>query len=102
MNLVKNITLIIFLHLHRYQLVSPKLKLLCAESLSRNISVENVIEIIRTSEVFSLEELKTCAIEFIQNNFDEVSGTCAWNTFCQTDQKLRNEIFATICKKRKL
>ena len=78
------------------------LKRLCVKSLLRNISSENIFQILYASEVYKLEELKIEGIEFLQNNFELVSQSLAWTELYQNNPTLVNQIIQKNCKKRKL
>ncbi|KAG9508484.1 Protein roadkill, partial [Fragariocoptes setiger] len=67
---------------NKYQL--DRLKILCEEALSTNLSVETAADVLIIADMYNATQLKSQTIEFIMNHASDVIKTDGWNTIKDT------------------
>ncbi|XP_065577159.1 speckle-type POZ protein B-like isoform X2 [Artemia franciscana] len=73
-----------------------RLKVMCEEALSLNLSVENVAEVLILADLHSAEQLKAQSIDFINTHATDVMETSGWKSMIQTHPHLIAEAFRAL------
>ncbi|CAG0892273.1 unnamed protein product [Cyprideis torosa] len=73
-----------------------RLKVMCEESLSGSLSVENVSDILILADLHSAEQLKTQAIDFINAHPTDVMETQGWKQMIANHPHLIGEAFRAL------
>jgi len=71
-------------------------KVICEDSLCRNLSVKNAVPTLILADLHSTEHLKTRAMDFIILHAFEVSETLEWNSVVESHPHLVEEAFHTL------
>ncbi|XP_032752880.1 TD and POZ domain-containing protein 1-like [Rattus rattus] len=72
------------------------LKIMCEDSLCRNLSVKNVVPTLILADLHSTEHLKSMAMDFIILHASEVSETLEWNSMVESHPHLVEEAFRSL------
>ncbi|XP_038959861.1 TD and POZ domain-containing protein 2-like [Rattus norvegicus] len=72
------------------------LKVICEDSLCRNLSVKNAVPTLILADLHSTEHLKTRAMDFIILHASEVSETLEWKSMVESHPHLVEEAFRTL------
>ncbi|XP_055452613.1 speckle-type POZ protein-like [Psammomys obesus] len=72
------------------------LKVLCEDALCRDLSVENVAHTLFLADLYSAEQLKMQALDFITEYAFEVSETSEWNAMVVSHPHLLAEAFRSL------
>ncbi|UYV82973.1 DNAH8 [Cordylochernes scorpioides] len=73
-----------------------RLKELCEETMVANLTVENAAETLYYADQHCAEQLKTCAIKFINNHSSQVMETEGWNTKLLQQPQLISEVYKAL------
>ncbi|KAK2718166.1 hypothetical protein QYM36_005470 [Artemia franciscana] len=73
-----------------------RLKVMCEEAISLNLSVENVAEVLILAYLHSAERLKAQSIDFINTHATYVMETSDWKSMIQTHPHLIAEAFRAL------
>lgn len=69
-----------------------RLKFMCEQAILNNIDTENAAAILHASDQHSADRLREASMEFIVNNFDQVSKSPGFEQLARTDVELVIEI----------
>uniref|UniRef100_G1QB14 Speckle type BTB/POZ protein n=1 Tax=Myotis lucifugus TaxID=59463 RepID=G1QB14_MYOLU len=69
-----------------------RLKVLCEEALSRQLSEENAAEMLTLADLHSADQLKTQAVDFINSHAEDVLETQGWQTMVTSYPHLVAEV----------
>ena len=72
------------------------LKVICEDSLCRNLSVENAAHTLIVADLHSTEQLKTRALHFIAVHASEVSKSSGWKSMVESHPHLVDERFHSL------
>ncbi|XP_065205322.1 speckle-type POZ protein-like isoform X2 [Planococcus citri] len=75
-----------------------RLKMICANELYENLSVENAASILALADMHGVKELKTEVIKFITGNPTEVLGTEGWKSV-RSNFELADEVSLAIARR---
>lgn len=79
---------------NKYQL--DRLKLICEEALYKTLSADSVAEILSLADLYSANQLKNQAIEYISTHATEVIETEGWNRMVRDNPHLVAEVFKAL------
>jgi len=82
----------------KYELL--RLKVMCEECLSWNLTTDNAADIIVLSDLYSASMLKQIALDFIKSHPMEVTSTDSWKEIVKIHPNLINECFMQLAKEQ--
>ncbi|KAF8784293.1 Protein roadkill like protein [Argiope bruennichi] len=75
------------------QYALERLKVMCEEELSNNLSIESSAETLILADLHNANQLKAYAIEFLKSHASDVIETPGWKTMIETCPHLIAEVF---------
>merc|ERR1712185_624996 len=91
---VDDFTLALLQAAHRYE--TGALIELCAQSLSKRLSVENVCERLEVADLYSIQSFKTQCLKFIKVHISDVMGTPAYERLAERRPALLKDVIEVI------
>jgi len=82
---------------HQYDF--PNLVSVCQRILIKRMSSDNAAEVYLKGFLTNLDRLKTAAMKFIYENFEEVEKTNEWKELAKNYPQAIHEMLAFVCKK---
>jgi len=74
------------------------LREVCVQHMAKNISVENVVDVMTLAQRFSFDSIKSLATDFFRRNFLDVMGTDSWSSLLDNSYPPQNKksLFQTV------
>ena len=85
---------------HKYDV--KELKSFCVAYLMRNLTVENICDVVTLAEQYDEEELHSAAQVFFSKNVGRVLSTVKWETLLQENYRLANKLLKEMATKIKI
>lgn len=79
-----------------------KLKLICVDFMTKNLSVENIFEILILGDQFSESQLLAEVQCFFNNKFEEIVSSRNWESFLKNNFRLANSLLKAMAPKIKV
>lgn len=79
-----------------------KLKLMCVDFMTKNLSVENFYEILILADQFSESKLLTDVQCFFNKNFEDIVSSKNWESFLMNHLRLANNLLKQMAPKVKI
>lgn len=73
-----------------------RLKVMCEEALCQSLSSENAADVLILADRHSAEQLKSKAIDFLNNHVAEVMESPSWSTLVSSHPSLISEVFRAL------
>ncbi|XP_036282232.1 speckle-type POZ protein-like [Pipistrellus kuhlii] len=73
-----------------------RLKVMCEEALSSQLSVENAAEMLTLADFHSADQLKTQAVDFINSHAKDVMETEGWQAMVASNPSLVTELYCSL------
>ncbi|CAK6448901.1 unnamed protein product [Pipistrellus nathusii] len=73
-----------------------RLKVMCEEALSSQLSVENAAELLTFADFYSADQLKTQAVNFINFHAKDVMETSGWQALVESHQHLVTVMYSSL------
>ncbi|CAK6448896.1 unnamed protein product [Pipistrellus nathusii] len=73
-----------------------RLKVMCEEVLSSQLSVENAAEMLTLADFHSADQLKTQAVDFINSHAEDVMETEGWQAMVASNPSLVTELYCSL------
>ncbi|CAK6448899.1 unnamed protein product [Pipistrellus nathusii] len=73
-----------------------RLKVMCEEALSSQLSVENAAEMLTLADFHSADQLKTQAVDFINSHAEDVMETEGWQAMVASNPSLVTELYRSL------
>lgn len=79
-----------------------ELKIMCADFMSKNISIENFCDIVIVGEQFDEDELLIEAQDFFNENFQEIVSSKSWESFLGKYFRIANNLLIAMAPNVKI